>query len=215
MHYSHICLGLRLGCNVICEKPLVKTVSELKKLMVLEKETNKNVYTVLQLRYHEEIVNLKKEFLHSPKKKYVVKLNYITSRGQWYLKSWKNDIRKSFGLTYNIGIHFFDMLNFLFGEQKKCDVFELNELKASGHLVYDKAEVDWFLSIDKSDLPEKYQSQTLKTFRSIEINGRKLEFSKGFTDLHTITYKKILSNNGFVIKDTMSTIKLLESFKTV
>ena len=107
------------------------------------------------------------------------------------------------------------MLNFLFGEQKKCDVFELNELKASGHLVYDKAEVDWFLSIDKSDLPEKYQSQTLKTFRSIEINGRKLEFSKGFTDLHTITYKKILSNNGFVIKDTMSTIKLLESFKNV
>ncbi|MAD52459.1 Gfo/Idh/MocA family oxidoreductase [uncultured Idiomarina sp.] len=213
LHHSHIAAGLRLGCDVICEKPLVPTLEVLNELRTVEEETGKRVYNILQLRHHKAILDLKKEVDAAPKgKKFDVDLTYITSRGKWYLESWKGDPRKSFGVATNIGVHFFDMLHFIFGNLEKNELHYSDELKAAGYLEYEKARVPWFLSIDANDLPESVVGKQT-TFRSISANGKQIEFSSGFTDLHTISYQEILAGRGFGIDDAEHCIRTVENIR--
>jgi len=158
--------GLRLGCDVICEKPLVPTVAEIDKLEEIERETGKKVYTILQLRHHEAIIALKEKVAQADKDdKYEVDLSYITSRGKWYATSWKGDPRKAYGVVMNIGIHFFDMLHYIFGDMVDNKVFHVADDKASGYLEFEKARVKWFLSIDKNDLPTESADNGQSTYR--------------------------------------------------
>jgi len=209
LHFNHIELALKNGCDVICEKPLVIHESHLDKIKELEDQTGKKVYTVLQLRYHPAIINLKQEIEKSGKDYFRVDLKYITSRGKWYWKSWKGDPQKSGGIAANIGIHFFDMLTWIFGAVKSSSV-EKHDDKMSGTLELEKAKVNWFLSLDCNDLPDEVGQAGKRTFRSIKIDGEELEFSEGFTDLHTETYRKILAGNGFGVEDTRGGIELVE-----
>jgi len=213
LHYEHIELALKNGCYVICEKPLVIHPSDLSKIEKLESETGKKVYTVLQLRYHPTIIQLKKEIEESGKDFFDVDLKYITSRGKWYYKSWKGDVNKSGGIATNIGIHFFDMLTWIFGDVQKNMVSFYEPTKASGELHLKKAKVNWFLSLDSSDLPEVAVSAGKRTFRSIKVDGKEIEFSEGFTDLHTITYQNILAGNGFGVEDARESIILTEEIR--
>jgi len=213
LHHAHIAAGLRLGCDVICEKPLVPTLETLNELRSIEKETGKKVYNILQLRHHQAILDLKKEVDASPKgKKFDVDLTYITSRGKWYLESWKGDPRKSFGVATNIGVHFFDMLHFIFGNLEKNELHYSDELKAAGYLEYEKARVPWFLSIDANDLPDSVIGKQT-TYRSISANGKQIEFSAGFTDLHTISYQEVLAGRGYGIDDAEHCIKTVEHIR--
>ncbi len=201
LHDSHVRMALRLGANAICEKPLVLNPWNLDALEVIQKETNREINTILQLRLHPDIIKLKKkvdsEKLNS---KYDVDLTYITSRGGWYQVSWKGDEAKSGGITTNIGVHFFDMLGWVFGDLQESYVHLRKENKASGYLEFSKARVRWFLSIDKEDVPIKIKKGDKKTFRSIKVNGEEVEFSTGFDDLHTRSYEEILKNRGFSIE---------------
>lgn len=213
LHLSHISAGLQLGCNVICEKPLVSSVSELKELEALEKKTGKRVFNILQLRHHPSILKLKNKLQDQQKdSKLKVDLTYITSRGKWYQKSWKGDPKKSFGVVMNIGIHFFDMLHFIFGNLETNILHYSDDNKACGYLEYEKAEVKWFLSIDSEDLPEKIKKRQ-QTYRSIKIDGEEIEFSDGFTDLHTVSYNKILNGDGFGLLDAYHCIQTVESIR--
>ncbi len=213
LHHAHIAAGLRLGCDVICEKPLVPTLEILNELRTIEKETGKKVYNILQLRHHQAILDLKKEVDAAPKgKKFDVDLTYITSRGKWYLESWKGDPRKSFGVATNIGVHFFDMLHFIFGNLEKNELHYSDELKAAGYLEYEKARVPWFLSIDANDLPDSVIGKQT-TYRSISANGKQIEFSAGFTDLHTISYQEVLAGRGYGIDDAEHCIKTVEHIR--
>lgn len=219
LHHAHIAAGLRLGCDVICEKPLVPTPEVLDELEKVEEETGKRVYNILQLRHHKAILELKdKVAAENRDSKYEVELTYITSRGNWYLESWKGDPRKSFGLATNIGVHFYDMLHFIFGKLQRNVVHFASETKAAGYLEYEKARVRWFLSIDANDLPEAVQGKK-PTYRSITVDGEEIEFSDGFTDLHTISYQEILAGRGYGIADarhcveTVSTIRATASVK--
>ena len=219
LHHAHIAAGLRLGCDVICEKPLVPTIELIDELLLLEKETGKRVFNILQLRHHNKIQKLKEKMsAETTNTKYDVDLTYIASRGKWYLESWKGDNKKSFGVATNIGVHFFDMLNFLFGNLQRNEVHHCGIQKAAGYLEYECARVRWFLSIDKNDLPKEIIGKQ-STYRNIDINGEKLEFSEGFTDLHTKSYKEILEGRGFGLADarhcieTVSTIQVAKVFK--
>lgn len=201
LHHAHITAGLRLGCDVICEKPLVPTPELIDELALVEKETGKQVFNILQLRYHDTILKLREKVLSEHiKSKYDVDLTYITSRGRWYLESWKGDNKKSFGIATNIGVHFFDMLNFIFGDVERNDIHLNGVQKAAGYLEYKHARVRWFLSIDENDLPEEVKGRQ-STYRNIDINGKKLEFSKGFTELHLKSYKEILQGRGYGLDD--------------
>lgn len=201
LHHAHIAAGLRLGCDVICEKPLVPTTELLDELALIEQETGKQVYNILQLRHHQAILDLKEKVASENRnKKYEVELTYITSRGKWYMESWKGDPRKSFGVATNIGIHFFDMLHFIFGKLQKNVLHHANDYKAAGYLEYEKARVPWFLSIDSDDLPESIKGKQ-STYRSITCESEQIEFSGGFTDLHTVSYQEILAGRGYGIKD--------------
>ena len=209
-HFSHIYSGLKLGCDVICEKPLVSSTRELDELAILQNKTGKKVFTILQLRLHQEILKIKKQIsLRKSIKKYQVNLTYITSRGKWYMESWKGDYKKSFGVCANIGIHFFDMLSFIFGKCLKIKTHYLDKFRGSGFLEFEKAQVSWFLSIDKSDLPSNFNSK-LKTFRAIKYDDNEIEFSGGFTDLHTLSYENILNGHGFGIDDSRESISIVE-----
>ena len=193
LHHAHIAAGLRLGCNVICEKPLVPTPQLIDELAQVEIETGQRVFNILQLRHHDAIVQLRNKVAKGPQNtKFDVDLTYITSRGKWYATSWKGDPRKSFGVATNIGVHFFDMLHFIFGALQRNDVHYSSETKAGGYLEYERARVRWFLSIDTNDLPDASKSKK-PTFRCIDISGEQLEFSEGFTDLHTTSYREILA----------------------
>ena len=210
LHHSHITSGLRLGADVICEKPLVPTVELLDDLMVVENETGKKVFNILQLRHHEAILDLRKKVSQSPvNTKFDVELTYITSRGRWYAESWKGDDRKSFGVATNIGVHFYDMLHFVFGGLQENKVYYADQNKASGFLEYDRARVRWFLSIDANDLPLEIKGNK-STYRNIQIDGDKLEFSEGFTDLHTISYQKILDGHGYGLDAARHAIETVE-----
>jgi UDP-N-acetyl-2-amino-2-deoxyglucuronate dehydrogenase len=214
LHHSHIAAGLRLGCDVICEKPLVPTPAILDELALVEKETGKRVYNILQLRHHQAILDLKdKVAKEHASKKYDVELTYITSRGNWYMESWKGDPRKSFGLATNIGVHFYDMLHFIFGKLQRNVVHYTSQHKAAGYLEYEKARVRWFLSIDANDLPDSVKGKK-PTYRSITVDGDEMEFSEGFTDLHTVSYQEILSGRGYGIEDARHCVETVNTIRS-
>jgi UDP-N-acetyl-2-amino-2-deoxyglucuronate dehydrogenase len=209
LHDAHIRFSLRNGANAICEKPLVLNPYSLNSLKELEKETGKKIYAILQLRLHPSILELKNKIDNQKNKKYNVTLDYITPRGKWYDYSWKGDYNKSGGIATNIGIHFFDMLLWIFGDVKSSYVECHNKSKAKGYLQLEKADVSWNLSIDSKDLPHK----EWKPHRSIKIDNEELEFSTGFTDLHTESYKNILKSAGFGIEDAEPSLKLVHQIR--
>lgn len=209
LHDSHIRFALRHGADAICEKPLVLNPWNVDALAEIEKETGKRVHTILQLRLHPAIINLRNQILNGPKDKiYDVKLSYITSRGNWYHISWKGDESKSGGIATNIGIHFFDMLIWVFGAVKKVDVNQLTPDTAGGYLELERANVTWHLSIDSKNLPKDCLEKGKRTFRSLSMEGSEIEFSDGFTDLHTLSYSSILKGSGFGLQDTKPAIEL-------
>lgn len=210
MHPSHIRFALRNGANAICEKPLVIFPEDMHIITDIEEETGKKVNTVLQLRYHPAILKLKDEIDSAGDKMYDIDLSYVTTRGKWYMKSWKGDIKKSGGVATNIGIHFFDMITWIFGDVKENIVHLYEPDKAAGFLQLEKARVRWFLSLDYHDLPKVATDKKMRTFRSITVDGKEIEFSGGFTDLHTVTYQNILNGNGFGIEDARESIELTD-----
>lgn len=207
LHDSHIRLGLRNDCDVICEKPLVINPENISYLEELEKDTGRKVNTVLQLRYHDKIVALK-DFYKNKTLTSVIDLDYITSRGNWYQQSWKCDMPKSGGLAANIGIHFFDMLVWIFGDAKKSTVTKFESKSISGQLELERAVVNWNLSTDAKNLPAEAVSAGKRAHRSLVIDGKEIDFSTGFTDLHTVTYQNILNGNGFGLQDALTSLIL-------
>ena len=214
LHDSHIRFALRQQADAICEKPLVLNPWNVDALAEIEKETGKKIYTILQLRLHPSIIKLREEVLEGdPTKIYDVDLTYITSRGKWYHHSWKGEEQKSGGIATNIGIHFFDMLLWIFGEVKatKLEKYELDH--ASGLIKLAKANVHWSLSINEEHLPDPIKAQGKRTYRSLQMNGREIEFSDGFTDLHTISYQEILKGNGFGLQEARPSIELAHQIR--
>jgi len=214
LHDAHIRFGLRIGANVICEKPVVLNPWNIEALMEIEKETGGEVFTILQLRLHPAIIALKEKIAAAPAdKKHTVNLQYITSRGHWYHTSWKGDMEKSGGIATNIGVHFFDMLLWVFGAVKESKVTEHTAQTASGQLELEKANVNWMLSIDANILPDEAKAAGKRTFRTLTIDGEGFEFSDGFTELHTKSYEEILRGNGFRIKETKAAIELVHKIR--
>jgi len=214
LHDAHIRFALRIGADAICEKPLVLNPWNLDALSDIEKETGRKIYNILQLRVHLAIIALKQRVERtSPAQKFDIVLTYVTSRGKWYLHSWKGDIKKSGGIATNIGIHFFDMLIWVFGNVIHQEVHITDEKKMAGFMELEKANVRWFLSIDKNDLPESAKIDGKKTFRSITVNGEEIEFSGGFADLHTMVYKDILAGGGFGIESARPSINLVHEIR--
>lgn len=214
LHDAHIRFGLRIGANVICEKPLVLNPWNVDGLVEIEKETGRKIFTILQLRLHPAIIALREKIQKTPAgKKYDIDLRYITSRGHWYHISWKGDIQKSGGIATNIGVHFFDMLLWIFGDVKSNEVHEHLRYRASGKLQLEKANVNWFLSIDANDLPAETKQSGKRTFRSLTIDGEEFEFSEGFTELHTRSYEEILKGDGFPITETRRSIELVHEIR--
>lgn len=209
LHDAHIRFALRNSANAICEKPLVLNPWNLDGLEEVEKENNKKVYTILQLRLHPAIVALANKYKDYRGDMVDVDISYITSRGNWYYQSWKGDLDKSGGIATNIGIHFFDMLFWIFGEQQSSIVHLNNKDCASGILYLKNARVRWFLSINANHLPYDVKQKGQRTFRSIEVDGQGIEFSEGFTDLHTASYKHIFNEGGFGIADARPSIEMV------
>ncbi|MDB4470708.1 Gfo/Idh/MocA family oxidoreductase [Deltaproteobacteria bacterium] len=210
LHDAHIRFALRVGADAICEKPLVLNPWNVDALKDLEEETGRRIYNILQLRVHPSIVALKEKVAKSCKKeKYEIDLTYITSRGRWYFTSWKGDEARAGGVATNIGVHFFDMLMWIFGEVKHHEVHLADPARISGYLELEKANVRWFLSVDNSDLPEAAVLAQKPTFRSITVDGDEFEFSEGFADLHTVVYKEILAGNGYGLEDARQAINLV------
>ena len=214
LHDSHIRFGLRLGADVICEKPVVLNPWNVDALMEIEEETGGQIFTILQLRLHPAIIALKKKIDALPDgKTHQIELIYITSRGNWYNTSWKGDIEKSGGIATNIGVHFFDMLMWIFGDVEENTVSKLTRYSASGHLKLKKASVNWMLSIDADELPEEAKSAGLRTFRTLSIDGESFEFSDGFTELHTRSYEEIIAGKGFRISETRKSIQVVHDIR--
>jgi UDP-N-acetyl-2-amino-2-deoxyglucuronate dehydrogenase len=209
LHDAHIRFAMREGAHAICEKPLVLNPWNAEALLLIESEAGCKINTVLQLRLHPSIIELKKKIEKATvKEKYDIELTYITPRGKWYNYSWKGNVLKSGGVATNIGIHFFDMLTWIFGSEKE-NILHLSEYnKASGALELEKANVKWFLSIDRNDLPAHLISDKPVTYRSIKVNGEEFEFSEGFTDLHTASYREILKGNGYGIKEALPSLEI-------
>jgi len=208
LHDSHIRFALRHGADAICEKPLVLNPWNLDALAEIEKETNQRVFTILQLRLHPAIQQLKSEIDQSPKDRHFnISLNYITSRGNWYHYSWKGDESKSGGIATNIGVHFFDMLLWIFGGIKQSTTEKTTNDYAAGVLELERATVLWSLSINADHLPEEVKKMGKRTYRSLKIEEREIEFSDGFTDLHTKCYEQILTGNGFGISEAKPSIE--------
>jgi UDP-N-acetyl-2-amino-2-deoxyglucuronate dehydrogenase len=207
LHDSHIRMGLRNDAHAICEKPIVLNPWNVDALQNIEEETGKDIYTILQLRHHQSIIDLKKEVDAAPKNKiFDIDLSYITSRGNWYNISWKGDAEKSGGVATNIGVHFFDMLAYVFGAVKENIVHLSENNKAAGYLELEKANVRWFLSLDSNDLPMDIIEKGQRTYRCITIDENEIEFSGGFTDLHTVSYEKILTGKGFRLEEARQSI---------
>ena len=216
LHDSHIRMALRRGAHAICEKPLVLNPWNLDALLDIEKEYNKKVHTILQLRLHPSIIALKEKIDNGPKDKiYDVDLTYLTSRGNWYYTSWKGDVSKSGGIATNIGIHFFDMLSWVFGEVKHNIVHLHTHDRAAGYLEFEKARVRWFLSINDKVLPEEIIKKGQRTYRSITVDGAEVEFSDGFFDLHTKSYQDIIVGNGFGLDDAKQSIDIVHKIRTM
>ncbi len=208
LHDSHIRFALRNQADAICEKPLVLNPWNIDGLGEMEKETGKKVFNIFQLRLHQSIIDLKEKIEKGPKDKiYDIDLTYITSRGNWYYTSWKGDMSKSGGVATNIGVHFFDMLSWIFGEVKENIVHVSQPDKSAGFMMLKRARVRWFLSIDYHDIPEEIRAKSQRTFRSITVDNDEFEFSEGFADLHTKTYEHILSGNGFGLLEAKNAIE--------
>jgi len=216
LHDSHIRFALRHHADAICEKPLVLNPWNVDALQEIENETGKKVFTILQLRLHPNIIQLKKEIDAAPEEKiFDVELTYITSRGKWYHHSWKGDELKSGGIATNIGIHFFDMLLWVFGEVKDLQMKSYESDSASGYLELRKARIHWKLSINENHLPEDAKAKGKRTYRSLKMNGKEIEFSDGFTELHTNSYKEILAGRGFGLSDARPSIELAHKIRPV
>lgn len=220
LHDAHIRLALRIGADAICEKPLVLNPWNLDALEELEQESGKKVYTILQLRVHPSLLNLKKEIESkikgNPSVKFKIELYYITARGIWYDFSWKGIKEKSGGVATNIGVHFFDLLIWLFGKPKHSNVYDSKIRSVRGTLELEHAFINWFLSINFTDLPEEIKNvneknpeKQITTYRSIKIDGNEIEFTEGFTNLHTVVYQETLAGRGFGIKDARPSIELV------
>ena len=215
LHDAHIRMALRNGAHAICEKPVVLNPWNLDKLLTLEQETGKHIYTILQLRLHPTLKALKKMVEEGPAGKvYDVELTYITSRGKWYQYSWKGDVQKSGGVATNIGIHFFDMLGWVFGDFERVEVIERHDNKVRGTLQFSQARVNWLLSIDSGDLPWQAVEQGATTFRNITIEDKELEFSDGFTDLHTRSYQEILAGRGFRLATARPSVDIAQRVRS-
>ncbi len=215
LHDTHIRMALRRGADAICEKPLVLNPWNLDALQNMEKESGKRVWNILQLRVHQSIIELKEKIDIAPKDKiFDVDLTYITSRGNWYYASWKGDVSKSGGIATNIGVHFYDMLSYLFGNVKENIVHLHTHDRAAGYLEFERARVRWFLSINYDLLPEEIKTKGQRTYRSISIEGEEIEFSGGFTNLHTKIYKDILSNKGYDLEDARQAIEIVHGIRT-
>ena len=214
LHYPQIRMSLRLGADALCEKPLVLSESELDRLAALEEATGRRVWTVLQLRVHPALVGLREKLAADGGRKEVV-LTYVTGRGRWYLKSWKGDVARSGGLATNIGVHFFDLLAWLFGDVEHLEVHVREERVVAGRMELERAGVSWFLSIDESFVPAEVRARGQRTYRSITIDGEEIEFSGGFTDLHTEVYRRTITGNGFGLEDTRTAIRTTERIRTV
>jgi UDP-N-acetyl-2-amino-2-deoxyglucuronate dehydrogenase len=209
LHDAHIRFALRVGADAVCEKPLVLNPWNLDALHELEQESGRRIYTILQLRVHPTLISLKDRIeKENARKKYDIDLTYITSRGKWYFYSWKGNIQHSGGVATNIGIHFFDMLVWIFGKVEHSDIHYMDEKKVGGYLELEKARVRWFLSLDKTDVPAEVLKKGNATFRSVTLNGQEVEFSGGFTDLHTVVYQQFLAGKGFGIEDARTSINL-------
>lgn len=213
LHSSHIKFALRYGANAICEKPLVLHEAEIDELAAYEKKFDRKVYTVLQLRVHDAIMNLKSKVEKENKATHQVDLTYLTSRGNWYFESWKGDEKKSGGLSTNIGVHFFDMLTWIFGTMKKVEITEKTPSMERGFVELDKAKVNWMLSVDKALLPADAVASGKTTFRSIKIDGEEFEFSEGFTELHNRVYQEILAGKGYGLEAARVAIRIVENLR--
>ena len=214
LHDAHMRFALRSGADAICEKPLVLNPWNIDKLQKVEENTGKKIYNILQLRVHPSIIALREKILAENKNtKYEVELTYLTSRGNWYNTSWKGDESKSGGVATNIGVHFFDMLSWLFGAVQNVNVEKKELNTAGGYLEFENARVKWFLSTDANYLPEEIKQRGQTTYRSITIDGEELEFSGGFTDLHTLVYKDILEGNGYGLNEARTAIEIVEKIR--
>ena len=215
LHDAHIRMALRNGAHAICEKPLVLNPWNLEGLEKIEEETGKSIFHILQLRLHPAVVELKHQIdTQKNDKIYDIDLTYITGRGKWYLYSWKADMEKSGGITTNIGSHFFDMLTSIFGEVIDIRVHFATPVTVAGFLQLKKARVRWFLSIDKQQLPIEIAKKGITSYRSLTIDNKEFEFSEGFTDLHTLSYQNILSENGFRISDAYQYVSLCHDIRS-
>lgn len=215
LHDAHCRFALRSGADAICEKPLVLNPWNLDGLMEMEADTGRRIYTILQLRLHPAIVALKEKVAAAGRsEKYEVDLTYITSRGKWYMQSWKADENKAGGIATNIGVHFFDMLHYVFGALQENVVHLHDDRHAAGYLEFEKARVRWYLSIDLNDVPEDARAAGQTTWRSITVDGEEIEFSGGFTDLHTLSYQSIVAGNGFPVGENRTAIEAVSHIRT-
>lgn len=215
LHDAHMRFALRSGADAICEKPLVLNPWNIDKLQKVEENTGKKIYNILQLRVHPSIIALREKILSENKNtKYEVELTYLTSRGNWYNSSWKGDENKSGGVATNIGVHFFDMLSWLFGKVQDVKIEKREQNTASGYLEFENARVKWFLSTDANYIPYEVKEKGQTTFRSITINGEELEFSGGFTNLHTLVYEDILAGKGYGLTEARAAIDIVHQIRT-
>lgn len=216
LHDSHIRFALRAGAHAICEKPLVLNPWNIDGLREIENDTGRKINTILQLRLHPSIIALKEKIAASPKdKKHDVDMTYITSRGHWYLVSWKGDVSKSGGVATNVGVHLYDMLHFIFGELQENIVHYTSDTTCAGYLEYEHARVRWILSVDAENLPEEAKVSGQRTFRSIKVDGEEIEFSDGLTDLYTASYQAILEGNGFGLDENVVAIETVANIRNM
>ncbi|MGB1315621.1 MAG: Gfo/Idh/MocA family oxidoreductase, partial [Chitinophagales bacterium] len=214
LHDSHIRFGLKNDMDVICEKPIVLNPWNLDGLQEMEQITGRKVYNILQLRLHKSIIDLKKKIDNGPKDKiYDFDLSYLTSRGKWYYTSWKGNSNKSGGIATNIGVHFYDMLSWIFGPVKENIVHLHEHDRAAGYLEFERARVRWFLSINYETIPQHIKDKGLTTYRSMTLEGEEIEFSGGFTELHTDSYREIINGNGFGLDEARKSIDIVHTIR--
>ena len=214
LHDAHIRFGLRQGADVICEKPIVLNPWNIDALQEIERETGSKVYNILQLRLHPSVIALRERILQGPPDKiYDVDLAYITARGNWYYTSWKGDVSKSGGIATNIGVHFYDMLQWIFGNVRQNVVHVHTHDRAAGYFEFDRARVRWFLSINADTLPVAVKAKGGRTYRAITIEGEAFEFSEGFTDLHTVSYRDVLDGGGFGLEEARNAIQIVHEIR--
>jgi UDP-N-acetyl-2-amino-2-deoxyglucuronate dehydrogenase len=219
LHKSHIRLALQSGADAICEKPLVLNPADIDELKLIERETGKKVYNILQLRLHQSIIDLKervsKELAENPEKMYDIDLTYLTSRGKWYFESWKGKAEKSGGIASNIGVHFYDMLCWIFGDVEENIVHVKTPDTNAGYFKLKNATVRWFLSVKYEYIPHEIRESGLRTYRSITVDGDEIEFSGGFTDLHTKSYEHILNGGGFGLDEAYGSIRTVSTIRNL